>query len=104
VHLAVPNGPAGGLGLAGEAWEHASVPLHLWFFDARTLVGALRAAGLEPLGPVQASSSYRPLARMMREGRTGGRLAAAGTAARRLWAGWGHERGDVLRVVARRPQ
>jgi hypothetical protein len=41
---------------------------------------------------------------MMREGRTGGRLAAAGTAARRLWAGWGHERGDVLRVVARRPQ
>jgi SAM-dependent methyltransferase len=103
VHVAVPNGRAGGLRLEGEAWEHVSVPLHLWFFDARTLARALRTAGLEPIGPVQASSSYRPLARMMREARAGGRLAAAATATRRLWAAWGHECGDVLRVVARRP-
>jgi hypothetical protein len=74
----------------------------LWFFDARTLARALRAAGLEPIGPVHASSSYRPLARMLSEACTRGRLAAAGTAARRLWAGRGRERGDVLRVVARR--
>ena len=104
IHVAVPNGRAGGLELEGEAWEHVSVPLHLWFFDARTLVHALRTAGLEPLGPVQVSSSYRPLARMMREARVRGWRAAIGTAARRLWAGWGHELGDVLRVVARRPQ
>ena len=103
LHVAVPNGRAAAFAIEGERWEHASVPLHLWFFDETTLVAILAAAGFEVLRTPIATSSYRPLARWLRE------VAHPGPAyATRVLLRWmtarlrGEGGGDVLRVVARR--
>lgn len=48
LHVAVPNGAAEGLERQGASWGHLSFPLHLWYFDAGSLLGLMEDAGFEP--------------------------------------------------------
>jgi len=104
LHVAVPNGRAAAFALEGAAWEHASIPLHAWFFDVTTLPALLGAAGFVVERGPTATSSYRPLARWLRETRAFGPRVATRTLAR--WARAAvatRTGGDVVRVIARRP-
>ena len=94
---------AAGLVADGAEWEHVSAPHHLWFFDRDTLARLLRAAGFEPLRPPVVTSSYRPVARWLREAARFGPVCATRNLGRWCRArARGAGGGDVVRVIARR--
>lgn len=45
IHLALPNGASTGLETEKTSWASLSFPIHFWFFDAETLLHALKSAG-----------------------------------------------------------
>jgi SAM-dependent methyltransferase len=103
LHIAVPNGRALGLELYGTDWMHLSLPLHFWFFDAKTLTHLLERLGFSiSRPPVSVSRTYY-LSRWLRDIRDHGTLEATRTFARHLRCSLSERgRGDVLRIVASR--
>jgi 2-polyprenyl-3-methyl-5-hydroxy-6-metoxy-1,4-benzoquinol methylase len=98
LHIAVPNGAARALALQGQGWFHLSFPLHLWFYDERTLRRLCDEHGFEVID-TRHRMTWPAHVRRWRSG--------AGSAAREaptlvLTTVFAPRRRDVLAVVARR--
>ncbi|MBX3745740.1 MAG: class I SAM-dependent methyltransferase [Verrucomicrobiae bacterium] len=101
LHLAVPNGHAVRLTLDGLHWAHLSHPLHLWYFDARSLTRLLARHRLVPIRPPVTTSRHHPFQHGCREFLHGQPLAATRQLLRFLSASLRTpDGGDVLRLIA----
>jgi SAM-dependent methyltransferase len=103
LHIAVPNGQAVRLALDGTDWMHLSHPLHLWFFDARTLALLLERHGFRVAAPARTTTRHHAFGDWRHDLRRVGWARAS----QRLWrflraTASTPDGGDVLRIVARR--
>jgi SAM-dependent methyltransferase len=103
LHIAVPNGRAAGLDLEGVSWGHLSYPLHFWYFDGDTLGRLVTDSGFD-VTQVSYRMTWGFHWAVWRQVAKHDGLRAAGAYVQALMSEVirHRERGDVLRLMARR--
>jgi ubiquinone/menaquinone biosynthesis C-methylase UbiE len=101
LHIAVPNGASAGLRVEGRDWAHLSHPLHVWFFDSRSLSTLVERAGFRLSRTPYTTSRWHHVSNWAKH-MTSSPLGASARFARLAAAAPRRSSGDVLRLVAER--
>lgn len=101
LHIAVPNGASAGLRVEGRDWAHLSHPLHVWFFDSRSLSTLVERAGFRLSRTPYTTSRWHHVSNWATRMKSSP-LEASARFARLAAAAPRRSSGDVLRLVAER--